>query len=304
MHQVNRHKKQVFQRVFPCLENFSITIKDSIFEENFSNFDSNCLTFTGIDLSITSKLILIFILTELDCSFLFNVYNNPQFSNKLVGHGSVNFLGKVLSIFTSIFSKNTNSAGGAIFIGGSKNYFETIFVISNVNFSRNSAWAFGGAVSFGSDIIQVQGTFTKINCYLDFALCKKSHLTTSITNLVGGALYIIFQSSNSLVIISECFFYSNGGYVGGAIYAQHAGGLIYIKKCMFIQNFVIDLEIPGEVSRNDANGGAIAYSCYGISFIKSEENIFMESNARSGVVCGISGILIDYNSEFKGFLRY
>ena len=89
-----------------------------------------------------------------------------------MGYGSVNFLGNFLNIKNSSFVSNFNRVGGAIFIGGSKNFFVTNIFIIDVILMLNSAFTFGGAIAFGSDTIQVQGEINNITCIANSALCK------------------------------------------------------------------------------------------------------------------------------------
>ena len=113
-----------------------------------------------------------FFLLFQDSSFLKNLYVSSDGQQTLIGYGTVNFLGNVFNMENVSFIQNFNTAGGAIFIGGSKDFYITYIYINNVNFLLNVAYTFGGAISFGSDIIQTQGVISNINCSMNIALCN------------------------------------------------------------------------------------------------------------------------------------
>ena len=82
-------------------------------------------------------------------------------------------MGNMLTIENSSFISNTNTAGGALYIGASSNYFFASISLSHVYFGRNNAYTFGGAISFGSDILKLQGTFFNVTCTMNSGLCNK-----------------------------------------------------------------------------------------------------------------------------------
>ena len=111
---------------------------------------------------------------------------------------------------------------------------------------------------------------------------------------------MIFQNSNSFLLINQSSLIKNGGYLGGAIYLQHTAGEVFIKNCIFNQNLVKMVILPGNIFGNDSTGGGIAWNCYSTSIIRSYLNDFFKNTAKNGVVGGISGIFIDVNSTFEG----
>lgn len=105
-----------------------------------------------------------------------SIFSNNQYKNVNLntlasfGLGSISFNGKLLSIRNSIFSKNNNTAGGAIYLKGSRYFFLCSTVLQNVQFNENSAVTYGGAICFGSDMLQFQGKFINITTQGSWAL--------------------------------------------------------------------------------------------------------------------------------------
>lgn len=80
------------------------------------------------------------------------------------GLGTLSFFGKSLFLENITFSNNYNSRAGAIYVDGRSDVLDLNVTFNNLIFSKNFVLNNGGAMYFGSGILNLNGIFQNMTC--------------------------------------------------------------------------------------------------------------------------------------------
>lgn len=284
----------------PCLNSFSsknqLSITGSIFKNNSAKFISNCIFFQGYEMNIRDS---------------FFEYNVPFYGEEVLQQykylkttyvritealpygfgGAVHFLGEVLYISNSFFSRNQGYIGGGLLIDGTDFQLFLNLTIENSIFDGNSAGTMGGGIYFTSSINDLNGLINNsIFIFND--------------GRYGGGITTAYSFDNDYLLINKTLFFQNQAQYVGAVLAHHTEGTINITQCNFFENkgfLPIGMTLP-------VMGGGVGVWGSVVTYFYSENNYYLKNFVDSnvgGAIAMVGGNFISENDTYeKNLAKY
>ena len=213
----------------PCMwieQLLSVSIKNSVFANNFNNLWSLCVYITSYNVLVQN------------CSFVDHIYNDQKLYFTLnktrMGVFLVDFHN--FTILNSIFSNNKAFQGTSLYIFGA-NYYSQLFYQENVTYFQN--YAFSSASSIYVESSSIDREYDSIYCYFLFSLTRDD-----LGLFYFGSIYgLHLQHFNFF----RCSFFGNVGSTSAAVIELYPPDPVNIfllfNQCIFSNNSQITSEI-------------------------------------------------------------
>ena len=213
----------------PCMwveQSFSVSIKNSVFANNFNNLWSLCLYITSYNVLLQN------------CSFVDHIYNDQKLYFTLnktrMGVFLVDFHN--FTIFNSIFSNNKAFQGTSLYIFGS-NYNSQLFYQENVTYFHNSAFSSSSSIYVESSSIDRE--YNSFYCYFLYSVT-----VDDLGLFYFGSIYgLHLQHFNFF----RCNFFGNAGSTSASVTELYPPDPVNIfllfNQCIFSNNSQIASKI-------------------------------------------------------------